>query len=75
MYKHDPDLKEIRLTLTGSGQSVNNHILIPKGFSGAVSVMVNGKPVDFDISRIEKSSYVDFRLSIPEIQDVVIRYE
>jgi hypothetical protein len=73
-YRHCPSSKEIRIMLTGSGQSVRHHILLPAGSSGVTSVTVNGKPAGFRISGVEKSTYADFELSLPEIQHVTIHY-
>jgi hypothetical protein len=68
-------LKEINVNITGSGQSVRNHILLPAGNSGIVSIASNGQPVVFTTTRIEDSSYADFELTLPQIQHVIIRYK
>lgn len=74
-YQHNPALKEIRVTLTGSGQSVKSHILLPSGCPGIISIVSNGQPIVFTTSRIEDSSYADFELTLPQIQNVIIRYK
>ncbi len=73
-YQHNPAMKEIRMNLTGSGQSLKNHILLPAGNS-VISVTSNSQPVVFTTSRIEDSFYADFGLPLPQIQEVIIRYK
>jgi len=73
-YHHDPGAKQIHMILTGSGQSVRNHVLLPAG-SMVTAVMANGKPVGFKVSGIENSKYADFTLPLPEIQEVTIQYD
>jgi len=73
-YRHYPSKKEIRITLTGSGQLIHGHVLLPAGSTGLTSVTANGKPLDFTVSRIESSTYADFELPLPAIQTIFIRY-
>lgn len=73
-YHHRKEAKTISINLTGSGDLVRNHVLLPAGHTIVSSVTVNGKPVDFKVIRIEESSYTDFAVPLPEIQNIIIRY-
>ncbi len=75
LYKHDPQKKEIRFMVTGSGNSIQNHILLPKNCQAVGSVEANGLPVNFTLSNLENSVYADFSLSLPMIHDVRIIYK
>jgi len=74
-YKHNTDKKEIVMELTGSGNKISGHVLLPRNSHGVVSVAVKDKPVNFTESKIENSSYADFELSLPTIQAVTIKYK
>jgi hypothetical protein len=74
-YVHDLQNKEIRFRVTGSGNTIQNHILLPKEAGTVGSVVANGIPVDFTLSKIENSVYADFSLSLPLIHDVRIIYK
>jgi hypothetical protein len=74
IYNHDRIKKTIKLQITGSGESIKAHILLPANDKAVQSVMVNGITIEFSTSVIEESQYVDFELSIPVIQDVIIQY-
>jgi hypothetical protein len=73
-YKHQTGPNTISLQITGSGNLVRGHVLLPEGILDVASVMSNGEPLDFKVSHTENSSYADFMLSLPGIQNVVIRY-
>jgi hypothetical protein len=73
-YLHNQDANTINLKVTGSGNSILTHVLLPEGKNAVTSVMVNKKPVDFKITQVEKSHYVNFMISLPNIQDVEIQY-
>jgi hypothetical protein len=73
-YQHNPVSKTIKLQVTGSGDLVHVHMLLPEGVDGVQKVVVNGLGKKFLQSRIEQSDYVDFDISLPEISDIVIQY-
>jgi hypothetical protein len=73
-YIHNKADKEIDVLLTGSGNELKGHILLPANISTVNSVKIGDKPVQCKISNIEKSYYADFTLSLPGVQKVVIRY-
>ncbi|MCI0512638.1 hypothetical protein L0128_05450 [candidate division KSB1 bacterium] len=73
-YVNDALNREIRILLTGSGETVNGHVLLPGKAISSVSVSCNGTSVPAEISTIEKSRYADFSVSLKTVQHIVIRY-
>jgi hypothetical protein len=67
--------KEIDIKITGSGNEINNHILLPLNCIGVKSVSVDGKPVNFTLSKIENSSYADFDIALPKVHLLKITYK
>lgn len=74
-YQHSSIKKEIKMILTGSGNEVNVHLLLPNKVAGVNSVVSNNQNIPFTISKIENSNYVDFRPKISTLQDILIKYQ
>jgi len=74
-YRHHAERKLIGLIFTGSGNEVQGHVLLPQGASTADRVTVEGRASAFQISHIERSVYVDFTLSLPNVHTVNISYK
>jgi hypothetical protein len=74
-YHHNELKKEIEIKLTGSGTEFNNHILLPQNCHGVSSVFVDGKPESFILTKIENSTYADFKLSLPIVHIIRINYK
>jgi len=73
-YRHDPSAREIALTVTGSGERAECHVLLPAGVAAATAVTDGTTTVAFTTSRIESSAYADFTLVLPGPRAVRIRY-
>jgi hypothetical protein len=73
-YRHDPGKREIALTITGSGEKAECHVLLPAGVSAATAVTGEATPVAFTTSRVESSAYADFTLFLPGPKTLRIRY-
>lgn len=73
-YFYNKARNEIDILLTGSGDELKGHILLPANISTIKSLQAGDNPVQYKISNIEKSCYADFTLSLPSVQKVVIRY-
>jgi hypothetical protein len=73
-YRHDPSAREIALTLTGSGERAECHVLLPAGVAAATAVSDGAGPIAFTASRVESSTYADFGLTLPAPRAVRIRY-
>jgi hypothetical protein len=74
-YHHKSEKKEIDVRITGSGNEIRNHILLPRNCRGVNSVNVDGYSIDFSLSEIENSSYVDFQLPLPMVHLIKIFYK
>jgi hypothetical protein len=74
-YIHKEQNKEIRFRVTGSGNTIQNHILLPKDCLGVATIEANGIPVDYVLSKVENSVYADFSISLPRITNVKIIYK
>ena len=73
-YRHDPAKREIALTVTGSGERAECHVLLPASVTAAASVTDGVQPVAFTASRVEASAYADFTLALPGPRSVRVRY-
>ena len=74
-YRHHAEKRVINLILSGSGNEVHGHVLLPQAASTADRVTVDGAPTPFRILKIERSVYVDFTLSLPNVHAVNISYK
>ncbi|MCY7350368.1 MAG: hypothetical protein LH606_06845 [Cytophagaceae bacterium] len=73
-YTHDRARKQLHLTTTGSGKTLRYHLLLPEKATAVRSVRVDGKPVTFATSTVEKSVYADFEVASGAPQRVVLAY-
>jgi hypothetical protein len=74
-YLNNKLKKEMEIIITGSGNEINNHILLPQNCVGVKSVFVDGQPVNFTLSKIENSSYADFNVALPMVHLLKIAYK
>jgi hypothetical protein len=74
-YLHNAAKKKIDIKITGSGKEINSHILLPRKCEGVASVLVDGQPVNYNLSQIENSYYTDFKLSLPIVHNITINYK
>lgn len=72
-FEHSPAKRKIALTITGSGERVNCHVLLPENVR-VQSVMAGNHKVAFQTSQIEGSRYVDFTIALPSTDTVVVQY-
>lgn len=74
-YENDKMNKEISMNITGSGKEALVHVLLPKNAWIIKSIMLNDRPIEFKLNKVENSQYVDFNLLLGAAQKVVIKYE
>jgi hypothetical protein len=74
-YHNNNAKKEIGIRITGSGNELMNHILLPQNCTGVISVSVDGKQAGFTMSKIESSLYADFKTSLPAVHEIMINYK
>ena len=61
-YSCDPKKREIIVTATGSGASMQGHFLLPAATDTVTSVEVDGAAAHYALSRVAASTYVDLEL-------------
>ncbi len=74
-YRHYPDRKNIKITVTGSGETVDAHLLLPAGVNKVSSVCSDIQDIPFEMIKNEKSNYVDFKLLLSAEQTVTVKYD
>jgi hypothetical protein len=74
-YKNDKKNNFISILITGSGNSLNAHVLLPENVKNIRSVSANNQPVKYNISVIEGSRYADLLLPLNVLQALKIKYE
>jgi len=73
-FKNDKSGKTIALNITGSGKNSKLHLLLPESTSKIKAVSINNRPVNYKLSKIENSIYLDVDLLFPQVQKLVIVY-
>lgn len=64
-YRRAPKSGTIELDIAGSFVEGEVHALLPSDVRKVASVAVDGEDIPFEITRVERSRYVDFRLAAP----------
>jgi hypothetical protein len=62
VYANEAGSHEIRLTVTGSGTSIDCHVLLPEKIDSVKSVEAGGSPVAYRENTVGGSHYADFTL-------------
>jgi len=73
-YKNNRDRGEIYILVTGSGDELSGHVLLPRETKSVKSVTIGGATVSFTVSKVEKSQYADFKASLGKVQRIMISY-
>jgi hypothetical protein len=73
-YRHDPSRRRIQITITGSGDRAECHVLLPAGTAAPVGVTDGSTPVAFTTSSIEGSVYADFAVALDQVKVLTVRY-
>lgn len=73
-YAHDPAAREIRLSVTGSGEAVDCHLLLPAAPASTLTVEAGGAAIAHQLSTTGPSPYVDFTLATARPQTLRIHY-
>jgi hypothetical protein len=71
-YRLDIKSRRLQLDLTGSFTEAKVHCLMPG--VNAKKVLLDGKSIAFETSRVEKSVYTDFRLDALPLGPIVIEF-
>jgi hypothetical protein len=75
LYHHNTLAKEISIKITGSGKDMEGNVLLPADCKNVTSVLVDGKPAEFTLSKVESSLYADFSFTLPKVHHVKINYK
>jgi len=73
-YHYYPAEKVMKIKVTGSGNELHNHILLPPNCQSVSSVFVDGQPVSCTTSKVENSLYADFKITLPKVHIVKIKF-
>ncbi|MEI6108386.1 MAG: hypothetical protein WCR49_15445, partial [Opitutae bacterium] len=73
-YAHHPAAREIQLTITGSGEKIDGHFLLPVAPVDTLLVKANDAIIAHRVSVIGPTHYVDFTLANTQPQTVLIKY-
>jgi hypothetical protein len=73
-YEHHRADREIALTVTGSGEGMECHILLPGPEASATSVETEGRAMPCRLNSVGSARYVDFTLASAGPQTLRIRY-
>lgn len=73
-YHHDQQGGFIELEITGSGEACACHVLLPQGVPSVSSVSAGDRFLDFRVTRVEQSHYVDFDICLPGPHRATIEY-
>ena len=73
-YTNNKATGTVNVILTGSGKVSKFHFLLPDLVQNVKSVLVNRIPIDFKLSKIENSNYIDIDLQLDNIKNILIIY-
>ncbi len=73
-YDHHKDTREIALTIAGSGERFECHLLLPVQVATAKAVEADGKPISYQLSTVGTAHYVDLTLANAGPQTLRIHY-
>jgi hypothetical protein len=74
-YQYQKSDKKLHLKVANSGEKVNFHLLIPENLPKPQAVLIDGKEILYQISRIENSTYIDFDLLGTSVKQLEIKFE
>jgi hypothetical protein len=73
-YAYNPAAREIQLTVTGSGDTIDCHFLLPTAPASTLTVQADGMAIAHQLSTTGPSHYVDFLLTTTSPQILRIHY-
>ena len=74
-YRHDPAARQVRLTLTGSGDDAQLRVLLPDAATGVASTTIDGRPTRATVETVEASRYAVLdSVHMARPIDVVVTY-
>jgi len=73
-YHYYPREKTMKIKVTGSGNEIISHVLLPRNCQSISSVIIDGQPVSYTVSKVENSLYADFKITLPNVHGITINY-
>ncbi|MFZ5970265.1 MAG: hypothetical protein ACOYXA_01615 [Bacteroidota bacterium] len=73
-FTHQRVERTITILATSGGTRINCHWPLPKGIARPQKLQVNGKALNYAVSRVEDSHYVDFELDARALSEIVVYY-
>lgn len=73
-YNHSAKTRSIKIDITGNAEEGAFHVMLPSKIKKVKEVLVDGIELSFEISTVEKTSYVDFGAPIMGVSKVEIKY-
>jgi len=73
-YHYDLGCSTLNLTVTGSGERVDLHILLPASAQSVAAVLLDGLPVPHRMTTLENSKYVEIDLPLDGIRQLAILF-
>lgn len=74
IFKNDKNKGEICMQITGSGNEIAGHVLLPHEAISVKSVTLNGNPLLFTNSLIENSKYINFNTKLGGVINIQVSY-
>jgi len=73
-YVHDKTRRQFKLQVTGNGNKISYHLLLPAQVKKPVSVTVNNKLVVFSLNTTSGAVYADFESNAAGVQEIIVQY-
>jgi hypothetical protein len=73
-YACDPSAREIRLSLTGGGEAIDCHVLLPAAPPSTLTVQAGSQAIPCRLTTTGPSHYADFSLTSGQPQTLSIHY-
>ena len=73
-YVNDERKGEIKILLTGSGNNIHGHVLLPGKVTAVKSITCDNAALPCKISKMEQSCYADFDISLDKVHRIIMTY-
>lgn len=73
-FLHDRKARQLTWTITGSGDNIRCHLLLPQGVRTPRAIRVDGKEINYTRATVEQSTYVDFDLALTGAKNITVDY-
>lgn len=74
-YEHILEEKRIKISITGSGTTFKLHCLLPENINEIFCIDLDGNTINYTLTNIQKSKYVDLDFSKKGVTKIDIQYK